>query len=152
MGLISVDDLDARQVEYADTTQAQAAVDDASAVARDCVSPVLDDLNRGDDPDVPAIVVAVVVGMVRRVLTNPTGWQSATLGDFTFAAGTNSVATLLPTQREKRLLRRAAAIYAKANGMKIPAWGHGHAYVRADHIPAPPAYWDDGFVLPSDTE
>lgn len=145
MGLISVADLDARQVEYADPAQAQAAIDDASAVARVCVSPVLDSV---EAPDTPAGVVAVVAGMVRRVLTNPRGLASETLGDYTYAAGANSVATLLPTQREKRLLRQAAAAYALANNMTVPAWGASSTYQQVD-LPAPPAYWD-GITLPSD--
>ncbi len=139
MGLISVADLDARQVEYAEAAQAQAAIDDASAVARACVSPVLDDV---DTPATPAAVVAVVVGMVRRVLANPRGLQSETLGDYTYAAGANSVATLLPTQRERRLLRQAAAAYATANDVDIPAWGTSAPYMQAD-LPAPPVALDD---------
>ena len=58
MGLISVTDLDARQVEYVDVAQAQAAIDDASAVARACVEPTLDDV---EAPNTPAAVVAIVV-------------------------------------------------------------------------------------------
>lgn len=133
MGLIFVTDLDARQVEYADPAQAQAAIDDASAVARACVEPVFDDV---EAPDTPAAVAAVVVGMVRRVLTNPRGLAQETLGDYSYAAGANSVATLLPTVREKKLLRRAAAAYAAANAMDIPAFGSGGVYMQAD-LPAP---------------
>lgn len=145
MGLISVADLDARQVEYTDIAQAQAAIDDASAVARACVSPVLDLV---ETPAAPALVKTVVVGMVRRVLANPRGLQSETLGDYTYAAGTNAVATLLPTAREKRLLRQAATAYALANAMTVPTWGVSGGYQQAD-LPAPPAYWD-GIKLPSD--
>ena len=131
-GLISVTDLDARQVEYADSTQAQAAIDDASAVARACVEPVFDDV---DAPNAPAVVVAVVVGMVRRVLTNPRGLAQESLGDYAYATGSPSVATLLPTAREKRLLRKAAAAYASAAGDDIPAFGTGGVYMQAD-LPA----------------
>jgi len=133
MGLISVSDLDARQVEYVDSTQAQAAIDDASAVARACVEPVLDSVNT---PDTPAAVVAVVVGMVRRVLTNPRGLAQETLGDYSFAAGSNSVATLLPTAREKKLLRKAAVAYAKANDLTVPSYGADGVYMQAD-LPVP---------------
>lgn len=129
MGLISVSDLDARQVEYVDSTQAQAAIDDASAVARACVAPVLDAV---DAPDTPAAVVAVVVNMVRRVLTNPRGLAQETLGDYSYAAGSNAVATLLPTTREKKLLRAAAAAYATAQAMDIPAFGASGAYLQTD--------------------
>lgn len=147
MGLISVADLDARQVEYADSAQAQAAIDDASSVARACVSPVLDSV---EEPDAPGAVVAVVVGMVRRVLTNPRGLQQEGLGDYTYMAGSNAVATLLPTQRERRLLRQAATAYALANDMKVPAWGASAPYQQSD-LPAPPAFWD-GIKLPSDDD
>lgn len=134
MGLISVADLDARQVEYVDTTQAQAAIDDASAAARACVEPVFDSV---DTPDTPAIVVAIVVGMVRRVLTNPRGLAQETLGDYSYAAGANSVATLLPTSREKRLLRKAATAYAVAQAMDVPTFGADGVYQQAD-LPVPP--------------
>lgn len=145
MGLISVADLAARQVEFTDSTQAQAAIDDASAVARACVSPILDAV---EAPAAPAAVVAVVVGMVRRVLSNPRGLQSETLGDYAYAAGTNAVATLLPTQRERRLLRQAAAKYALANPLLFPTfsgWGSGGVYMQADF---PARSIDEGFKLP----
>lgn len=130
-GLISVTDLDARQVSYTDPAQAQAAIDDASAVARACVEPVLDDV---DAPDTPPAVVAVVVNMVRRVLTNPQGLAQETLGDYSYASGGNAVATLLPTAREKRLLRKAAAAYAESVAMDVPAFGAGGVYMQADML------------------
>jgi hypothetical protein len=145
MGLISVADLDVRQVEYADEAQAQAAIDDASSVARACVSPVLDAV---DTPDTPAAVVAVVVGMVRRVLTNPRGLAQESLGDYSYASGPYPQATLLPTNREKRLLRSAAAAYASANDIDFDAWGASGVYQQAD-LPAPQAALED-IVLPSD--
>jgi hypothetical protein len=148
VGLITTADLDDRKVEYEDTAQALAAIDDASAVARDYVSPILDDVDRGGSPDVPGAVVAVVVGMVRRVLTNPRGLAAETLGDYSFQAGANSVATLMPTQRERRMLRRAAAAFAKAQSLDVPSWGASSGYMQAD-LPAPPAYWDS-IKLPSD--
>lgn len=131
MGLISVADLTARQVSFADNAQAQAAIDDASAVARACVEPILDNLEAATG-NVPAAVVAVVVGMVRRVLTNPTGLAQETLGDYSFATGGGGVATLLPTAREKRLLRKAAAAYAKANALSVPAFGATGVYMQSD--------------------
>lgn len=133
MGLISVADLDARQVEYVDNAQAQAAIDDASAVARACVEPVFDSVNA---PDAPEAVVAVVVGMVRRVLTNPRGLSQESLGDYSYATGGGGVATLLPTAREKKLLRKAAAAYVKAQPTyevgDVPAYGTGGVYQQAD--------------------
>lgn len=135
-GLISVADLDARRVVYADAAQAQAAIDDASAVARSYVAPVFDAVST---PNAPAAVVAVVVSMVRRVLTNPNGLNMEVLGDYTYQTQ-NAVATLLPTARERRMLRQAAAAYARANNIYFPAWGAGGLYQQAD-IPVDP--WDD---------
>lgn len=128
-GLISVTDLDARQVEYVNAAQALAAIEDASAVARACVEPVLDDV---EAPGAPAAVVAIVVNMVRRVLTNPRGLAQESLGDYSYATGGAGVATLLPTTREKRLLRKAAASYAAANDLDVPAFGTGGVYMQAD--------------------
>lgn len=129
MGLVSVSDLDARQVSYVDSAQAQAAIEDASAVARACVEPTFDDV---EAPDAPAVVVALVVAMVRRVLTNPSGFAQETLGDYSYATAGAGVATLLPTLREKRLLRKAAAAYATAAGDDVPAYGAGGVYMQAD--------------------
>lgn len=139
MALITVADLDARRVEYEDAAQAQAAVEDASAVVRAYVAPILDAV---EAPDTPAAVVTVVVGMVRRVLTNPTGLSMETLGDYSYQAGTNAVATLLPTNRERKLLRLACTAYAKAQTppLDIPSWGVGAVYQQAD---LPGAPWDD---------
>lgn len=81
MGLITIDDLDARRISYADAAQAQAAIDDATAVARSYAEPVLDDL---EAPDTPAAIVVVVCAMVRRVLTNPNGLNMEVLGDYTY--------------------------------------------------------------------
>lgn len=135
-GLIAISDLDARQVSYADSAQAQAAIEDASAVARACVEPIFDEV---DTPDAPAVVVAVVVGMVRRALTNPSGFAQESLGDYSYATGGGGVATLLPTAREKRLLRKAAAAYLKAQPDyelgDLPASGAGGVYMQAD-LPA----------------
>lgn len=128
-GLISTADLDARKVDYEDSAQAQAAIDDASAVARACVSPTLDAVT---SPSTPPAVVALVVNMVRRVLTNPQGFAQESLGDYSFATGGGGVATLLPTAREKRLLRQAAAAYAKENALTPPAYGADGVYMQAD--------------------
>ncbi len=128
MGLVSVDDLDARRIEYEDNDQAQAAIDDASSVARAYVAPVLDNL---ESPDTPGAIVVVVCSMVRRVLTNPNGLNMEVLGDYQYQTQ-NGVATLLPTTRERRLLRAAASAYAKAEGMDVPAFGVGAVYFQAD--------------------
>lgn len=128
-GLIAVADLDARRVAYEDSAQAQAAINDASAIAREYVAPVFDDVTRGGLLATPDVVIPIVVSMVRRVLTNPVGLSMEVLGDYTYQAGSNGVATLLPTQRERRLLRRAAASFAKANGIVFEAWGSGSGWM-----------------------
>lgn len=128
VGLITIDDLDARRISYADAAQAQAAIDDATAVARSYVEPLFDHL---EAPDTPAAVVVVVTAMVRRVLTNPNGLNMEVLGDYTYQT-TNAVATLLPTARERRMLRKAAAAYGRANALDIPAWGAGGVYMQTE--------------------
>jgi len=133
MGLISVTDLDARRVEYEDADQAQAIIDDASAVVRAWTEPIFDSV---DAPATPALVVAVVAGMVARALTNPRGLAQEQLGAYMYQAASNNVATLLPTARERKLLRRAAVAYAKANDMDVPSFGSDGVYMQAD-LPVP---------------
>lgn len=121
MGLATLVDLDARQVEYRDQIQAQAAIDDASGVARTCVTPHLDDTDAPDagqpaaDQGVPETVVAIVVNMTRRVIANPRGLSQESLGDYSYSTGGQGVATLLPTAREKKLLRRAVGASGAAS-------------------------------------
>lgn len=132
-GLVGVADLDARNINYGDSAQAQALIDDASAIARSYVAPVFDGVYRGGGPlDTPPLVVAVVCGMVRRGLTNPTGLSMEVLGDYSYQAGGNAVATLYPTARERRLLRSAARAFAEANGVTIEAWSVGSASLVSD--------------------
>lgn len=119
-----MDDLEDRGIETQDSDQAQAAIDDASAAVRAYVAPVLDLVERGGTPEVPGAVVAVVCGMVRRVVTNPTGLTMETLGDYSYQASVNA-ATLLPTARERKILRAAAAAFAHEQGMPVPAFGSG---------------------------
>jgi hypothetical protein len=137
VALITSADLDARQIEYVDAAHAAAAIADASAVARSYVAPVLDAV---DSPDTPDVVVAVVCGMVRRLLTNPRGLAQETLGDYSYAAGANAVATLIPTARERRMLRQAAAAYAVANDIDFEAWGADGIHMRSE-LPGPVDPW-----------
>lgn len=131
MGLVSTDDLSARGIETASEAQAQAAIDDASSAVRAYVAPVLDGVDRGGSPDVPDAVVMVVCGMIRRAVTNPLGLTMETLGDYTYQANVNT-ATLLPTARERRVLRGAAARFARENGMDVPAFGSGSVAMRTE--------------------
>lgn len=135
MALITSADLDARQIEYVDAAQAAAAIADASAVARSYVAPVLDSV---DSPNTPDAVVAIVCGMVRRLLTNPRGLAQETLGDYSYAAGANAVATLMPTARERRMLRQAAAAYAVDNAIEFQPWGAGGLYMQTE-LPSDPS-------------
>lgn len=89
----------------ADQAQAEALLEDASALVRVCVAPDLDDV---EPPEVPGAVVAVVVNMVRRGLTNPRGLTQETLGDYSYSSGgTSGSASLYLTNREKRIIRKA---------------------------------------------
>ena len=114
MGLVTVGDLDARGVEYTSVAQAEAAIDDASGIARTIVAPKLDDV---DAPDTPAAVVAIVVNMVRRSISNPRALAQEQLGDYMYSTGGQGVASLLPTAREKKLLR--AAVGASGVGSMV---------------------------------
>lgn len=104
MSLVTVDDLDVRGVEYDNILQAEAAIADASGIARASVAPFLDDV---EAPDAPAAVVAIVVNMVRRVISNPRALAQEQLGDYMYSTGGQAPASLLPTAREKKMLRKA---------------------------------------------
>jgi hypothetical protein len=106
MALITVAELLARPgFEGLDTSQAQALIDDASALVRDAASPQLDTVN---SPNTPPAVVAVMVNMIRRGWQNPRGLAQETLGDYSYSTGDAAVATLYLTARERRIVRRAA--------------------------------------------
>jgi hypothetical protein len=105
-GLITVAELLTRPgFEGLDSGQAGALIEDASALVRLEVQPLLDTV---ESPDTPPAVVAVLVSMIRRGFTNPTGNAQETLGDYSYMAGTQGgVATIQPTRREQRKLRKA---------------------------------------------
>ena len=107
MGLITVVDLVARPgFENLDSVQAQALIDDASALVRLAADPLLDAV---EAPDTHPAIVAVMVTMIRRGFSNPMGHQSENLGDYAYTAGTGGgVATLYLTARERKIVRRAA--------------------------------------------
>lgn len=106
MGLITLPELLARPgFEDIDSTQAEALIEDASALVRDCVSPLLDDV---EAPDTPKSVVAVLVSMIRRGSSNPLGHTQEQLGDYGYSqGGGDGIATLYLTRREKRIVRKA---------------------------------------------
>jgi hypothetical protein len=83
-----------------DFNRVEALLADASALVRDVA---------GDDFDtVPAIIVSVVCEVVRRAFDNPAGYQSETLGDYTWRGGAATNSGLYLTAEEKRTVRRAA--------------------------------------------
>lgn len=86
----------------ADQTQAEALLDDASALVRDVASGELDDVV---PPDTPGAVRTVVVDMVRRGLSNPQGYASESVGDYSYSRGGGT--SLQPTRREIKAIRRA---------------------------------------------
>lgn len=107
-GLIAVADLDDREIAYTSTARAQAAIDDASALVRTCVAPLLDAVETPTTATTYPAVVAVVVAMVRRELTNPRGLTQESLGDYSYSSGGDGgVASIHMTKREKRIVRRA---------------------------------------------
>lgn len=85
-----------------DTSQAEALLEDVSGIVRDLAAGELDDTV---SPDTPAAVRAVVVDMVRRGLSNPLGYQSESVGDYSYSRGGG--ASLQPTRREVKVIRRA---------------------------------------------
>lgn len=104
-GLITVPELLARPgFDGIDSGEAEALIEDASALVRDCVAPELDDV---ESPDTPPAVVPVVVSMVRRGQSNPLGHSQEQLGDYGYSTGGQMAATLYLTRREKRIVRRA---------------------------------------------
>jgi hypothetical protein len=109
-GLITVAELLARPgFENLDSVQAQALIDDASAVVRLAARGALDAV---ESPDAPPYIVKVMVTLVRRGGTNPMGHQSESLGDYAYTAGISGggVPTMELTAREKRNVRHAVGV------------------------------------------
>jgi hypothetical protein len=105
-GLITIDQLLARPgFEDLDSGQAEALIEDATALVRVEAEPMLDDVEAADTP--PA-VVAILVNMIRRGLDNPSGYAQETLGDYSRSTGSAAAATLYLTKREAKRVRRAA--------------------------------------------
>lgn len=109
MGLITVQDLEARlgrTLNPTEATQASTLIDDASFLVMDIAGT---DFMVDGVLAVPGSVVPVVVAMVRRAMENPLGRTGENLGDFGWQqnAGGVTPATLFPTKREIRIVRRA---------------------------------------------
>lgn len=106
MALITVAELVARPgFDNLDSGEAEALIEDASALVRDAASPELDDV---ESPDTPKAIVAVLVNMIRRGWSNPKGNAQETLGDYSYSTGGQMAATIYLTRRERRIVRRAA--------------------------------------------
>lgn len=94
-------------------------IEQASGLVIDAAAPYLDDTT---DADCPSVVATVISSMVRRGLGNPRGAQSETLGDYSYAMGSEGgVATLYMTRREVKLVRRAVG---KLGASTMPMEGY----------------------------
>jgi hypothetical protein len=103
--LASLDDLEARMGTVADEARALAAIDDASNLIHTVTNSAwLDDGALIES--VPSIAVTICCSVARRVLENPAGITSETLGPFSQSVS-NSTADVYLTTSEQRLLRRA---------------------------------------------
>lgn len=79
--------------------RAEAALEDASALVRDVTN------ETWHDQPVPQSVVMVVCAVARRVLHNPYGMQSETMGGYTWR---NETAGVYLTNEERAVVLRAA--------------------------------------------
>ncbi|OHV42193.1 hypothetical protein BBK14_11265 [Parafrankia soli] len=109
--LVSYAELTARPgFDGLDEAEAEALLDDASALVRLEARGLLDDVV---SPDTPGAVRVVVIQMARRGWSNPAGYQQESLGDHSYTAGvsgSSGVATLYLTAREKKIIRRAVGV------------------------------------------
>lgn len=94
-----------RTLNSAQSDQVEAFITDASALVRRIANGELD---AADSTTVPAVIVPVVVGMVRRGIENPRNNTSEKLGDYQWAGG----GTIYATDEE-------AAIVQGAVGMNV---------------------------------
>lgn len=111
MALISVADLETRlgrALDAAETAQAEAFIEDASALVMDIARTDFVNAETGA-VEVPPAIVPVIVAMVRRALENPLGRTGENLGDYGWQMNVGGVspATLFSTKREIRTIRRA---------------------------------------------
>ena len=99
--LIDVSDLETRLGYDVEAGQAEALIDDASALVREIAG--WDDT----EPDVvPAAVVPVVVNMVRRGLDNPHGHESEQVGNYRYSGAKTE--GIFATRREAWVIRKSA--------------------------------------------
>lgn len=111
--LAELSDLEARlgvDLSGSDSTRAQAALDDASAVIRDEAG--VDFLDPEDDasldPDMPAVIVTICLAVAMRAYDNPNGERSESLGSASVSHGVYGQAGVYLTPTERRMVRKAA--------------------------------------------
>lgn len=108
MSLISLTQLTdrlGRTLTETQETQAEAFIDDASALVLQIAQLDTD----WTDLTLPEAVVPVVVSMVRRALENPRGLTSEQIGNYQWEAAPGSM-SIYATTAERRIIRRAAGV------------------------------------------
>lgn len=106
--LVSFEEATARPgFENADQTSLNATLDDVSSLARQAADGLLDDVS-APLPESLAAVRTVVIQAARRGYVNPRGLAQEQLGDYGYTSGGSAVASIYLTEREKRIIRKAA--------------------------------------------
>lgn len=120
--LITFEQLTARPgFDNVDQAEAEAVIDDVSALVADIAKPVV--LTAAT---LPPAIVPVIVAMVRRGVSNPRGLSSEQMGDYGWQAGGQTSTGVYATRHEERIIRRAAG-----------RLGAGSASLDSD-LPLPP--------------
>ena len=107
--LAELDDLEARMGTVSDPPRAQAAIDDASNWIHEATNNawIADDGTLVDT--IPSVALTVCCAVARRILTNPDGITSESLGPFS-QGQSNASSDVYLTKAETRILRRAAGV------------------------------------------
>lgn len=110
-GLITVAELEGRlghTLLGGRLTQAVSLIDDASAIVREIASPHLDDV---DPPNVPPLIVTVMVAMVRRAQVNPLARSGEAIDGHQWQAGgqTGVFANDIETKKIRRAVGKLGA-------------------------------------------
>lgn len=117
--LAELSDLEARMGTVVDASRAQAAIDDASNWIHEATNSVwLDDAGELVDT-IPSVALTVCCAVARRILTNPDGITSESLGPFSQGQSYASSDVYL-TKAETRILRRAAGVGIGAITLESP--------------------------------
>ncbi len=102
-------DLTARMGDGLDSARAQAAIEDASNLIHEATANVWIDDDGALVDTIPGIAVTICCSVARRILTNPDGFTSESVGPFAQAMS-NASSDVYLTKAEQRILRRAAGI------------------------------------------